>query len=166
MPRRLVSILSIAFVAGGVACLLIAAIAPLDHAEISPAAKITAKPHATTAPSLSDFEPIFAMDLRKPLVDPPKTDPAADALTEDSPLSVRLSGTIIEPGRSVAIFSTGLTKTTIRQVGQEINGAEVVSIESDTVTLRYQGQLRQLKLEKSPVVPAPLSSTPSSADGS
>jgi hypothetical protein len=46
-----------------------------------------------------------------------------------------------------------------------VNGAEVLTITPDSVTLRYQGQLRQLKLEKSAIAPAPLSATPPTPDG-
>jgi hypothetical protein len=168
MSRRptLVTLVCIALIAGGVACVLLGIITPLDRPQINPSSA-TEHPsrRAVPTPALSDFEPLFALDLRKPLVDSPKIDPAAEALTTDSPLPIRLSGTIIEPGRDIAVFSTGLSKTVLRHVGDDVNGAEVLTITPDSVTLRYQGQLRQLKLEKSAIAPAPLSATPPTPDG-
>jgi hypothetical protein len=165
--RKFFPILSFGFIAAGAACVVVAFIAPLDQPILSAPSGVRQPARAaTTAPSLSDFEPVFALDLRRPLIDAPKTDPAADELTADSPLSVRLTGTIIEPGHSVGIFSTGLTKTVIRHVGEEVNGVEVLELTSDSATLRYQGQLRQLKLEKTAISPAPVTATPSSANGS
>ncbi len=99
-------------------------------------------------PSLASLEPLWLLDLRRPLYDPA---PAAVVQAPKAPLvplAVKLSGTVIEPGHSKALLSTSQGKTQLKAVGEKIEDVEILAIEPDAVTVLHDGSRVVLKLSK------------------
>lgn len=90
-------------------------------------------------PGLDQFEALWALNLQQPLygasVPVTPTTPAKQPM----PLSVRLAGTVVEPGHSVAIFVSG-GKIILKGVGDQIDQAEVLTITAHGVSLRHRGK--------------------------
>ncbi|MCC7406889.1 MAG: hypothetical protein IT442_02380, partial [Phycisphaeraceae bacterium] len=64
------------------------------------------------------------------------------------PLRVKLLGTVIEPGQSVAIVQDSAGKTLFLDIGQTVEDATIQSIEPDRVTVRYYDEDRELVMPK------------------
>lgn len=99
---------------------------------------------------LKHYEVIWQRNLRRPLFDTP---PAAKAAPSKPKLSVRLVGTVLEPGFTYGFFMTADGKTVLRRVGEKVAGAKVMSIADGEVTVLLAGETRTLKVEKEPSKP-------------
>ena len=70
------------------------------------------------------------------------------------PMKWKLTSTLIGPQRRVAVINDQVV-----QIGQKIDGAELVAVDADSVMIRYSGKKIQLKLiagtVKQAVKPAP-----------
>jgi len=62
---------------------------------------------------------------------------AAAPAPSPAPLAIKLVGTIVESGHSRAAFVEPDGKTRLVGVGQTCGGAQVLRIETDSVTVRY-----------------------------
>ena len=138
-------------------------------AVLGPYADLTARPPqargvapATPAPSdppLAAFAAVWDRELGQPLdpLDPPPvappTQPAA-AATDPPPPPVKLIGTVLEPNYSMAVFARADGRPELRAVGETAGGAEVLRIEADAVTVRYNGQPVVLRVERAATEPA------------
>ena len=105
----------------------------------------------------------LSLPLQKSLYDPPKPEPpkpkpvVVRQPTKPKPKKPRLdwtlTGTIIDPGRSLAILTDATGKTDIRSAGEEVElsppGVLVRKIDSDKVTLEIQGDQSTLRLKQS-----------------
>lgn len=101
---------------------------------------------ASAQSALADARSAWNLNLQRPLFDPPPPPPPAPPTPP--PLSVRLQGTIIEPGYSRAIFISATGQTQLCAVGQAAEGgAEVLSIEREVVRVRYQGREMDLRVQ-------------------
>ena len=134
--------------AAALATVLAAAFVQPDQAEPKPES-----PHPAGAAdvardsklAIGDFAPVMDMDLRRPLVDQPPP-PTAAVHSDDvppappPPPSFRLAGTIIESGHCMALFTTSTGKTEVKQIGEEMEGAKLLSITDDAATLRWNGR--------------------------
>jgi len=105
-------------------------------------------------PPLEAFRPIWEIDLRRPLVDPPppqKPPPPAPRLP---PLRLQLVGTVQESGHSMALLANPQGVIEVKRVGELLGegraAAEVVAIQAEQVTVRYQNQDIQLRLPENP----------------
>lgn len=108
---------------------------------------------------LRDFEPLWARKFRPPLVDskpPPKPAPAPPTLTVPGPppeLDLELVGTLIEPGRSRAVFSDANGKILLGGVGDKIGDGpsqlEIVEIDTRSVVVQHSGRQSTLELRQS-----------------
>ena len=96
---------------------------------------------------LADYAVIYRRDLLRPLYDPK---PVVKVVVKPKPpkLPVTLVGTVLEPGFSYGMFRTRDGKTKFVRVGQQIGGAEVLSIADDRVTMKYQGRQVVLAVQK------------------
>lgn len=156
-PRRTISMLSwttgVLFVAA-VAVPILAVVWPLESpAESSPSSP-GPKPafSSTSGPSPGSdskealrFDAVWGLDLRRPLFDG-----AAVNVASRPPLAVKLAGTILEPGRSQAMFTVpgaGGPTTEFKGVGDKVGGAEVVEITATTATVLYYGERVVLRAE-------------------
>ena len=133
-----------AFAAGTLVVAAWAVFAP--YAEpVAPGLQVRAgvpAPAVAPDPPLAAFEEVWDADLGGPLVPPPP--PRAAPLTQPAvatapPPPMRLIGTIVEPGYSVAVFAGPDGRVEQRAVGEKAGGAEVLRIESGAVTVRHNG---------------------------
>lgn len=105
-------------------------------------------------PPLEEFEAAWAVNLRGPLRDVPAApSPASAALTglvatPVAPPAFKLAGTVVEPGRSVAMLQTAEGRVELKSVGERMGTAEILEIAIDRVVVRHNGQPLTLKLDK------------------
>ncbi len=107
--------------------------------------------HVAAFPPLSSFQSVWGLDLRRPLYDQPAAPVAAarrPAVKRGPPLRVKLAGTVVEPGRSMAMFITKAGKVELKAIGERVDGAEVLDITQENVSMRYSGRTVDLKLQK------------------
>ena len=102
-------------------------------------------------PGPLDFEPLWDRPMRGTFIDvsPAPVLPTADA-SETSLQGMRLLGTVIEAGRSLAVFSLAGGQTELRGVGESVGESrqiEIVSIQRRQVVVRYIGELVTLTVE-------------------
>ena len=117
-------------------------------------------------PSTTSFdESVAARSLRRPLFDPPPQPPtpapkpAPKVVERPTPppsipkLDVTLVGTIIQPEQSLAIVADALGEFDVKGIGESLElspqGITVERIESERVTLRYQGRQSTIELDRS-----------------
>ena len=143
---------------------------------MQPPAESSAAPWTPPEPQQADAGPSQSLDaesfadlwdrpLAGPLYDPPPVDPKPappvqpepEPEPEPTPLEVRLVGTIIEAGRSMAIVTDASGKIDLKQVGGVLDleppGIRVDQIEAETVTVSFQGAQSRLKMEETKETP-------------
>jgi hypothetical protein len=128
---------------------------------------LTSHDPAPELPAREAFEPLLALDLRRPLYDAAPTVAAAAAKVIPS-LRLKLVGTVVEPpapgsdptrnpASSYAIFTNAQGKTQFLSPGETAEEATILAVTETTVTLRYYDQEQTLTLEppegKSPPPP-------------
>jgi len=106
-------------------------------------------------PSLKQFESVWQLRLRRPLVDASaKPKARKKAIQTRPPASFRatLLGTMMESEKAFAMFSTLGGGVEVRKVGERIGhpetGAEVLRIDAKEVAVRFQGREFVLRLEQ------------------
>ena len=163
--NRLIYALAAASAGVGVGVLALVLLVPAELS--SPASPVTSLPQpgvenreqidpAPQAISPELLQAASAMDLRKPLFDPPPplTPAQAGAASAPTPTmaSVRLVGTINEPGHSMAMFQKADGTIQVCATGDSIDDAggklTVTRIEGLKVTVQWGGQQRQLILDQ------------------
>ena len=104
---------------------------------------------------------IAARSLRGPLYDPPpqpappveRPKPPAPVTPIRSNLEWTLVGTIIEAGQSLAILADASGKFDVKGIGESLDlvppGVTLQDIESEQVTLQYQGRKSTVQLDRS-----------------
>ncbi len=158
--RRVRFSLPLITVAFGIASVAVIAWAirwPYDRRALATAATATPgrgdRPAEASALPLSKFEPIWKLDLRRPLADTlapaPATTPAV-AAARTPPPGMKLAGTIIEPERSLALLVGASGKVELKSIGDRFAGAEVLQIDPGAVTLQHNGQPLILRIGKEP----------------
>ena len=145
--RQLLNLASVSLLAASVlVCVL--ALRPVEHADIT--ARRAATPSLITEldvdsgaksahPPLASFEPLWHLDLQRELRDAPLID-----RQEVTPPPIRLSGTLVDATTTMGVFVTSGGRQEIKGIGQIVEGAEVLSIDSDGATIRFQGQTFEL----------------------
>jgi hypothetical protein len=92
-----------------------------------------------------------ARELRQPLID--VSAPATDALAAAAPPPLPpLVGTIVEPGRSIALVQMLGTTVSFKSVGDTVADARIVAIDGAGMTVVRQGQTVSVRI--SPPEPA------------
>ena len=100
-------------------------------------------------PTLAALQSAARMDLRRPLFDPPPPAPIVAAPPPaPPPLTVRLAGTIIEPGHDRAVLIGPDGKTELKAVGETSGPAEVMEIGTNSCVVRYLGNPVTLKIDR------------------
>jgi hypothetical protein len=144
---------------GAVAAVTLTVALPYPSATSAAAAAPTARPTTgpATAPLRETLTPeqidaVAALDLRRPLFDPPPAPPAIEGPTVAAaePEPATLAGTVIEPGHSYAIFVTPAGTNEVRTVGESTSGREVLRIEDNQVTLRAGDRTTVVRVRKHP----------------
>ena len=144
--------LATALLTFAVATVAWALLAPYDErAVVRQAGQVAASSPPTASPRLplSSFAAVWELDLRRPLVDKP-VNARVPPVTPPAPLDLQLTGTIIEKGRSLAVFAGRDGKVELKGVGEVFRGGEVLLIEQDRVKVRYKGEQVTLTLKKGP----------------
>lgn len=123
---------------------------PRTDASAADVARPVARPKvAAPALPLASFEAIWDLKLQEPLFpSAPGNKSVASKPPPPPPLGFKLLGTIIEPGRSLAMLATAGGKAELRGVGEEYGGAKILEIEQDRVTARYNGRPVTLELQQ------------------
>lgn len=98
--------------------------------------------------TIADFQPLWNLKLRQPLFDPPPAPPPAPAVVKQPMLAIKLAGIINEPGHCFAMFTMPDGQIEMKAVGDRCGDAEVLSIEDNTVNVRFNGQTIKLKLQE------------------
>lgn len=98
-------------------------------------------------PPLAKYAAVYARDLRKPLYDPEPVEKVEES-EPTPPLRIELTGTVVEPGYTYAFFRTRSEPAAMANVGDTVDGAEVVEIASDSVTVRWHGDLKTLRAKE------------------
>ncbi len=152
-PRRLRLLLNVAGALGAV--IGIAAIAwvannppttsTTDHADKTKTH--TFRDSTDHAIDLNAMQRIWDLPLRKPLYDPPP--PVVEVKKfVPPPLPVRLTGTIVEPGQTLAMLKHQNGKVEFCNIGHKVGEIEVVEITDGQVKLLYYGKPVTLTLGK------------------
>lgn len=108
-----------------------------------------AQPTATGVqlPDAAALRRVWGRPLRGPLYDPPPAVAAAKKFVPP-PMPVQLTGMIVEPDQSLAIFRDRSGKVEFCNVGQKIGEVEVLEITEDHVVVRYYGESVTMTLDK------------------
>jgi hypothetical protein len=129
-----------------------------DQADLMAAKRVASKKTKLVgSPPLKDFAKVWKTELRRPLYDPPplpkedKKDSRKKRRREAVPDAggLRLVGTMLEDGRSMAIFTDATGKVDFKAVGETLDlspGARVDQIELTQVTISEQGRATVLRL--------------------
>jgi hypothetical protein len=97
------------------------------------------QPSASTALPLAAFEPVWRLDLRRPL--------SGEAVLRPA-LGLKLRGTVMEPGHCMAMLITPDGRTQLVPVGGEVAGGKVLEIDKDSVKLLFNGETILLQIPK------------------
>lgn len=99
--------------------------------------------------SLEQYQQIWDLDLRQPLYDPPPppvvTSTPRPQTPTSRPLNVQLVGTIMDSSDSRGIFNVN-SQMQIKGLGDQVDGAKIVGITAETVTLLRNGERIVLNL--------------------
>jgi hypothetical protein len=120
-------------------------------------------PAGSADPPLEAFEEVWDGELGQPLV--PTARPAAAAVAAVAappPVPVKLLGTAVEPGRSMAALAGPDGRPQWRQVGESVAGAQVLRIDPDQVTVRHGGVAVTLRVQKPATAGSPAGGVPAS----
>ena len=145
--RRLLWICSVTLAAAGLAsavALVAAPVAgPADGAAVAggTGGLPASAPPPAKKPPLSAYEAASRRNFLQPLFDTPVAGQAA------LKPAVKLVGTIIEKDQSVAMLKAKDGQVRWAPVGEVVDGAEVVEIAADSVTVRFADQTFILKVE-------------------
>lgn len=138
-----------------------------DSGETSQRRTLTTPIESKEKSNTSDVDyAIAARRLRRPLVDPPpprpkpppkKTTPVVQAPPPPPKLDVTLVGTIIQPDQSLAIIADAAGGFDVKGIGESLElsteGITIQRIESEKVTLLYQGRQSTIELDRSNAKP-------------
>ena len=121
-----------------------------DDVAVSHRVRAAGKTASTPLPDLAGLERVSQKPLQRALFDPPP--PAPVIAHAPPPPQVRLLGTIIEPGRSLAVLGEPGGKTALRSAGQFVantgNTVVVVRVETDQVVLKHLDREITVPLEQ------------------
>lgn len=125
------------------------------HVKVVSATSQDTKPQEVQAAglTLAQLQRLGAMPLRRPLYDAKQ--PVATNVRQQpvaKPMTLRLVGTINEPGHSMAMFQKSDGSIELCALNQSIDDAggavTVTHIEPNQVTVKYGGQSRDLEIPK------------------
>lgn len=92
----------------------------------------------SSLPSLQDFTPLWSQEYRRPLFDVA----TAPKVVVKTPFGAHLTGTIIEPGYSRAMFTLKGQSNQVKlcAVGESIAGAQLLEIKPESVRVMYENE--------------------------
>jgi hypothetical protein len=126
-------------------------------AAAAPAGAPTPNGAEGSTPALAELQRLCAMDLRRPLHDsarPLSRGRSGPKVAPKPTMSVRLIGTVNEPGHSMAMFQKRDGSIALCAEGQSVDDAAakvtVIRIEHQKVTVRHNGRSRELLVAPRP----------------
>lgn len=136
--------------------------AAIGTAEVSSPRPTTTDLPAAPSASVAEVTPgqSIARSLRAPLYDPPPSKPPPKKTVRQTPppkpvkpkLKLTLVGTIIDANGSLAIIEDAQGKFDVKGEGDSLEltpaGVRIGQIDSDQITLQYQGAESTIRLEK------------------
>jgi len=111
----------------------------------------TEKQTTSNLPSLASYQPIWKLQLRpviKTVAPPPPPKAQTPPPPRAKPFTAKLTGTILEPKHSMALFTTKTGEITFVGIGQMIEDAKVIQIQPKQVILEHNGQTLTLELSE------------------
>ena len=167
LQKRLLILVACALTASGIGVVVWAVVWPADGLgklarEPGRSVRRSGNQPQESVPPLAEFQQVWDKPLRRALVDlPPASAADSEAVQpSSSPLTVKLIGTIVEGDRVTAMFSLADGAVELKEEGELIEGATIVSIKKWGVTLRVADQLHELRLEENRFEGLPLESEP------
>lgn len=154
--RRLLWTVAMLLVLGSVAIGWIGAVSPYVEPVVK-SHEMSIEPVNSSSeaglPSLASFEKLAQRNLRQQLFDPPPPPPAPKPVRREvPPPPVRLVGTIIDANTPVAMIADPRGKVEFKRigdrVGDESNHAVILTIQSESVTLKHQEKTIELVMER------------------
>ena len=103
--------------------------------------------HESDAPALEHLSEVWALNLQRPLYDPPKPVIKKKEF-KPPPLAVRLLGTVIEPGNSQAILMARDGQIHFMRAGDELDHVKIEAVEPTQVRILYYDQPQTLSVEE------------------
>jgi hypothetical protein len=141
--KHLLWLLSASLAAAGLGSVLALALVPIgepDPASLAPAAPQSVVPPARKTAVIA-YDAIGKRNLQQPLYDS-----AAPNQPPPKP-TVKLVGTVLEPGFTYAMLKTKDGQVKGVSVGETVDGAEVTEVKVDSVTVKFAGEMHTLKVE-------------------
>lgn len=123
----------------------------LPYAQPAPPANSQAGGAAASSPDdrprlePADFRDHWALDLHRPLYDPPPREPAAPAPPR---LRLELLGTIVEPGDARALVRTSDGQVSFKREGDTADGARIEVIQETRIEVTYNDETIALSLDE------------------
>lgn len=129
----------------GAAAIVAAVLLPLElpSADLSHVATSKVERKSQQLPALDAIVATLDLPLQRPLRPSTPRSTAASAV----PLPVKLTGTIVEPGQSLAVLVTADGRSGIYGVGERVGDVLVVSVEQDRASVTFNGTTTVLKVE-------------------
>ena len=147
-----IALWSLAGALGGAAILAIALAAalPLD-APTDPSSSGSSRVARANGPAAAQDAgaDVWSIDLRRPLVDTPQAAPAEAASTFVPPTmpTLRILGTVVEAGHSVALVDIG-GKTQFISAGEVVNGLRIDAINENGCVVEFNGRPVAVAIER------------------
>ena len=136
---------------GGLLAVALAAGLPLDGVDDSNSSGPTRRAGRSVPQSAGAAEPdLWAIELRKPLVDAPAPAPSESpsTFTPVAMPALRVVGTVVEPDHCFALIDTG-AGTQFKSVGDVVNGMRIESISDAGCVVSFNGRKSSVAIEKS-----------------
>jgi len=149
--RRLLMLANAALAAGIALCAWGALLLPLGSSagpgRSAPGTAPAASRAEQGAGPLSAYAVTYGRPLRKPLYDP-KLKKIIAVKKPEPKLTVKLAGTVTEPGFTYAFFRTRGGEEKLVAIGQRIEGAKVLAIGDGSATVEFHGKRITLRKAK------------------
>lgn len=117
-----------------------------------PSLKNLSEPFVAGENEVLDFRSLSDHRLQRPLFDPPPPPPPKVEVTPPPPLTVKLLGTVIDPGNPQAILIDDNQSVSFRTIGQSVSErhpeAIIEKIAADSVTVRRGEEMTTLAIQQ------------------
>ncbi len=148
--KRLLWMLIVALGASIIGCVCFVVFMPLGIQVAEPETNNTGSTETgseSVVEPLSAYAVVYKRDLRKPLFDPKPVSVRKPSVRKPR-LGLKLLGTAVDPAYTYGFFRDRSGQTKLVQVGQTLDGAEVIAITDGSATVRYHDEIIVLEVAK------------------